>query len=558
MSQAQILDLYKHNQSPAYNEVIEYYKQLAATYNETKLFECGPTDSGFPLHLFVIDKDRDFDPAASRQKGKSILLINNAIHPGEPDGIDACLRITDEILKQKSSAYDLDNIVICIIPVYNIDGCLNRNSTSRVNQEGPEVYGFRGNAENYDLNRDFIKCDALNAQSFTEIFRKWDPDIFVDTHVSNGADYQYVMTLIATQHNRLTQPLDNYLQNKLSPALYDQMEAAGFPMCPYVNEFDKIPDNGIVEFMDYGRYSTGYTTLFNTIGFMSETHMLKPYEQRVESTYELLKIFINYVNDHAAEIIAVRSEAKKQTVMATQFPITWNIDMQHASAFSFKGYTAKYKLSAVSGLQRLYYDRNEPFEKNIPFYNNYTVSNIIQAPKAYIIPAAWRNVIERLRLNKVAMLQLEKDTAMEVEVYYIKNYTSRQTPFEGHYLHSDVQVEKQKQIMSFHKGDYMIYVNQESNRYIVETLEPEAPDSFFAWNFFDPILMQKEYFSDYVFEDLAAEILEHDPALKSNLEIKKSTDAAFANDAQAQLDYVYEHSKYHEPSHNRYPVYRLM
>lgn len=557
MIQAQITELYKHNQTPTYSEVIAYYEQLAAVSSQAKLITCGPTDSGHPLHLFVIDKHKDFDAQKSRNRGKSILLINNGIHPGEPDGIDACIKIADDILRKKSNAYGLDSVVICIIPVYNIDGALNRNSTSRANQLGPESYGFRGNAQNYDLNRDFIKCDALNAQSFTEIFRTWDPDIFVDTHVSNGADYQHVMTLIATQHNRLTPPLGDYLQKSLSPFLYEAMEKAGFPMCPYVDMVDKTPDSGIYEFMDYGRYSTGYTTLFHTIGFMPETHMLKPYEQRVESTYELLKIFINYMNGHAGEIILVRNEAKLAGKTSVQFPISWTLDETNVSSINFKGYEAKYKTSDVTGLDRLYYDRTAPFEKPITYFNNYTVSKIITAPKAYIIPQAWRHVIKRLQLNKVQMHQLEKDTSMQVEVYFIENFETTKDAYEGHYLHSNIQVRSEIQTLNFYKGDFILYVNQEANRYMIESLEPEAPDSFFAWNFFDGILMQKEWFSDYVFEDLAAELLSEDAELRKILEEKKAADENFAKDAWAQLAFIYQHSKYHEPSHNRYPVYRL-
>jgi len=109
----------------------------------------------------------------------------------------------------------LDKVVIVAIPVYNVDGCLNRGSYSRANQDGPESYGFRGNARNYDLNRDFVKCDSRNARTFNQIFRTWNPDIFVDNHTSNGADYQYVMTLIATQHNKLEAPLGEFLQNTM-------------------------------------------------------------------------------------------------------------------------------------------------------------------------------------------------------------------------------------------------------------------------------------------------------------------------------------------------------
>ena len=228
-----------------------------------QLLEYGPTDSGEPLHLIVVDIDKDFNPVSIRAKGKSILFINNGIHPGEPDGIDACLKLLNELSVAKDLNEQLKNVVLCIIPVYNIDGALNRNSTSRVNQDGPEEFGFRGNAQNYDLNRDFIKCESLNAQSFTEIFRTWDPDIFVDTHVSNGADYQYVMTLIATQHSKLQEPLGTYLKQNMLPELYSGIAETGYPMCPYINEIKRTPDEGISGFLDLGRYSTGYLSLIH-------------------------------------------------------------------------------------------------------------------------------------------------------------------------------------------------------------------------------------------------------------------------------------------------------
>ncbi|MFI5170979.1 MAG: M14 family zinc carboxypeptidase [Chitinophagales bacterium] len=558
MVQSQILDLSAENKTPTYVEVIEYYKSLDSASEFAKLVEYGMTDSGKPLHLFIIDSDKEFDPAASRKKGKSILLINNGIHPGEPDGIDACLQLTTSLLRSKNINEQLKNLTICIIPVYNIDGALNRNSTSRVNQDGPEEFGFRGNGQNYDLNRDFIKCDALNAQSFTKIFREWDPDVFVDTHVSNGADYQYVMTLIATQHSKLTPPLGDFLKNAMLPALYTEMEKAGFPMCPYVNPIDNIPDNGIAAFLETGRYSTGYAALFNTIGFMPETHMLKPYPQRVASTLALLQIYIKYVNDHSAEIIRAREQAKKITKESKEFIINRELDMNKREDFLFKGYEARFKPSEVSGLERLWYDRNAPFEKNIAFYDHYIPTQKITAPQAYIIPKAWREVIDRLKWNNIEMEQLAKDTIMEVEVYYIEDFETTPNAFEGHYLHSNVALRTEKQKIQYYKGDYIIHVNQETNNYIINTLEPQAPDSYFAWGFFDAILMQKEWFSDYVFEDIAAELLKQEPDLKTKLEEKKISDPEFAKDAFAQLQFVYSNSKYHEKSFMRYPVGRIL
>jgi len=178
------------------------------------------------------------------------------------------------------------NTVIAVIPVYNIGGALQRNSTSRTNQEGPKAYGFRGNARNYDLNRDFIKADTKNAKAFTKIFRALDPELFIDNHVSNGADYQYTLTHLFTQHNKLGGKAGVYLNETLMIRLQEALKAKKWDITPYVNVFNTQPEKGFTQFMDSPRYSTGYTTLYNTLGMMVETHMLKPYKLRVEGTYE--------------------------------------------------------------------------------------------------------------------------------------------------------------------------------------------------------------------------------------------------------------------------------
>ncbi len=557
MSQTPITERYRHNQTPTYAEVIACFREADSLSEYMQLQEEGLTDVGIPLHVLVIDADRDFDPVKARARGKNILFINNGIHPGEPDGIDACIRWISELLGTTDMQEALGNTVICMIPVYNIDGALNRNSTSRVNQDGPESFGFRGNAQNYDLNRDFIKADSRNALSFARAFRKWDPDVFIDTHVSNGADYQYVMTLIPTQHNKLTAPLGNYLKETMLPALFDRMETAGFPMCPYVNEIDRIPDNGIQGFLDRPRYSTGFTALYNTIGFMPETHMLKPYAQRVESTLAFLKVVHTYVREHGNHITTERTKAQTATRELRSLALDWELDTTRKESFLFRGYAAKYKTSEVSGLERLYYDRNEPFTKPIPFLDHYTPALTLDAPAAYIVPQAWRRVIENLEANGVIMETVQADTMMQVNAYYITGMQTALQPYEGHYYHSEVTVRTEQQQILVLKGDRIIQMNQAANQYLMYALEPQSPDGFYAWGLFDAILMQKEWFSDYVFEDLAAEILQNNPALRAQLEAKKAADTEFAADAWSQLHFVYEHSGYKERSHMRYPVYRI-
>lgn len=546
---------YRNNQTLPYHEVIELYTMLDNKYENAKLIEAGMTDAGKPLHLFLMNGSGTFNPEELHRRNECIILINNGIHPGEPDGINACAEFSADVLSGRIKLPQ--NVTLAIIPIYNIDGALNRGCCSRANQNGPEEYGFRGNAQNLDLNRDFIKADTENTKSFIKIFRQWDPDIFVDTHVSNGADYQYIMTLIDTQKDKLHPAVSNYVQKEFLPSLYKRMKEMDTEMCPYVNAWDHTPDKGFEGFLETPRFATGYTTLFHTIGFVTETHMLKPYPQRVEATYSFLYAITELAGKNIQQIKSARKKAKEETLNQQTFALQWKVDTTKVDSLFFRGYEAAYKRSDVTGQDRLYYDRSKPFNKNVPYYNNFKVTAEVNRPKAYIIPQAWSKVIERLKLNTVKMEKLISDTTIKVNAHYISSYKSGSKPYEGHHLKTETQIETKQQIISFFKGDYVIYCNQEANRYIIETLEPKGADSWFTWGFFDGILQQKEWFSDYVFIDEAEKMLKNDAKLKQEFESRKASDTAFAKDQWQMLYWLYQRSKFFEPSFNRYPVYRV-
>jgi hypothetical protein len=286
--------------------------------------------------------------------------------------------------------------------------------------------------------------------------------------------------------------------------------------------------------------------------------MLKPYRRRVQATYALMQSFIEFTSVNSAKILALRKDTKTKQVTQARFPIAWKWDKSRYEDVLFKGYEAAQKQSEVSGLQRLFYDRSKAIELKIPFYNVYVDTLSVVKPTAYIIPQGWWKVIERLKANGVQMQQLKKDTSLEVEVYKIESYQSSPRPFEGHHLNTNVRTSKTIKKMRFRTGDYYIPLKGAANRFLIETLEPQAQDSYFAWNFFDPILGQKEGFSDYVFEERATEFLKQNPVVRAKLEERKRSDSAFAKNGQAQLNFVYQNSPYFEPAFMEYPVYRLM
>lgn len=536
-------------ETPTYNEVITYYKSLAAAFSEIKLETIGETDSGEPLHLVWYNANSDFN---NHTNGK--LLINNGIHPGESDGIDASMLLFRDLAMGKITAPK--NTTITTIPVYNVGGSLNRNSTTRTNQNGPKEYGFRGNARNYDLNRDFIKCDTKNTKTFTEIFHKINPDVFIDNHVSNGADYQYTITHLFTQHNKLGGDLGDYLHTKLMPNLEKELHQKNINITPYVNVWGTTPEAGWSQFMDSPRYSTGYTTLFNTLGMMVETHMLKPYKQRVEQTYDLMTAMITLIDHDYQKIKELRTKQYQKNSNAKEYVLDWKIDSTKTTTLNFKGYEGRYIASKITNGKRLFYDQKKPYTKPITYYNYVKPKKTVTVPTAYIIPKNWYKVIDLLQMNLVYYTQLEKDSIINVESYKIVSYKTVTAPYEGHYMHYNTETETSNKQILFKKGDYLIDTKQEGIRYILEVLEPEAPDSFFNWNYFDTILQQKEHYSSYVFEDIAESILKNDLTLKKKFEEKK-INKEFAENPQQQLDWIYKNSAHYESAHLQYPIYRI-
>lgn len=544
------------NTTVTYDEMNAYYQNLSENFNTIQYLKKGEDDNGKPIYVVVYNPFPEKDLEKLR-RDKAVLFINNGIHPGEPDGIDATMMLMKDLATKKIKTPQ--NFVVAAIAAYNVSGMLNRGSHSRANQNGPEQYGFRGNARNFDLNRDFIKADSKNARSFQEIYHWLKPDVFIDNHVSNGADYQYTFTYISTFKERLGNVLGEYFYKNYQAKNIEDLKKLGYESTPYVNIHGDVPEVGFASFEDSPRYSTGYTSLFNSLGTVPETHMLKPYDKRVDATYKYMLVNLQNLDKDYKKIKDLRQENLKQYQAGKQYGIRWKIDSTQFTTMDFKGYEGKYKPSEISGKPRLYYDRTKPFTKKIKLFTTAVPTGYITIPKYYVIPQSQYRVIEEFKRNKIQMKTLQSDSVIAVESYKIIDCKTVKNPYEGHYLHYETTVDRTNKKLTFSSGDYIVSTHQEGVKYIIETLEPEALDSFFNWNFFDGILAQKEYYSAYIFEDTASALLKKDKKLKEAFESKKATDKKFAEDGNAQLDWIYRHSPYfEEKTFRQYPVYRVL
>lgn len=539
------------NTSPTYPELISYYKKLDAQHKEIELYAMGESDYGLPIYVCIVNGAQDSLKTFAKARTSTTLLVNNAIHAGEPDGVNACLIWLDNWIKNGKKSDGVP--VIAFIPAYNVGGMMNRSTNSRANQNGPEEYGFRGNAQNLDLNRDFIKMDSKNAFTFATIYHALDPDVFVDTHVSNGADYQYTLTYISSMKERLAPSLRSLTYEKVIPSLTTTLKKKKWDLFPYVELLKETPEEGMHAFNDLPRYAMGYAALFDAVSFTVETHMLKPFPQRVQATHDFIADLIVYTGTHSTEIEVARKEARTFWQQDKQFEFAYQLTDKKDS-IRFKGFEFTNPPSPVTGLPRLKYHEDRPYEKFIPYFQTYLAKDSVVIPSYFIVGSQCDEVIERLEANKVQFTRFDKDTVIQISQERLSEFKSYGKPYEGHFYHNEVKSNVELVHQHFKKGDVLIPTNQYQRNFLLSILISRAEDSYFRWNFFDSYLQQKEYFSPYVFEEKAVEILKEKPWIKEELELMKAADKSFRESQWDQLYFIYKNSDLFEESYYLLPV----
>lgn len=552
------LTAFEKNQlsSTTYEECIQFYKDVAKKSKYVNVYEAGNSDASAPIHTVIVSNQREKNYFDCKKNNKIVILINNGIHPGEPDGIDGSMIFLKELLKESTVHQILKRITIVIIPVYNVGGMMNRNNSTRANQNGPLEYGFRGNNQYLDLNRDFIKCDSRNALTFTELFQNWQPHLFIDTHTTDGADYPYTLTLISSQKDKMNPSLSHCMESKITPFVYSKMKSLNDEIFPYI-DFEGVPDNGIYDFMDPPRYSSGYASIHHCMAYITESHMLKTHEQRCRSHIRILHSFVQAAYQFHREILEAKMKSIEMEKSKSHYTLKWQLDMKRADTLEYKAYAIERPINKYTNSPFIYYNSQKQTVKKIPFYNKHNAIKQVEKPKYYVIHSAYEDVIQRLKANGVLMIPLKRDSIILAHFYKILDYKTPKEPYENHYLHSEVKVEELKMRKKYFIGDFVIPMGYATDRFVIETLEPEAEDSYFAWNFFDGILQRKEYFSDYIFSGQLDQIFAKNPNLLDEYQKKLLTDSLFNSNINLQLNYLYTKSEFAEPYHRIYPVARI-
>ncbi|NVO20218.1 MAG: peptidase M14 [Bacteroidetes bacterium] len=565
-ARAQSLETYFENsggmRTPRYAETVEYCQKLARTFPQVHYLSFGLSPQGRDLPLLIVDKGGNSTPASVAASGNAVLLVQACIHSGECDGKDAGLMLLRDILTKKELNSLLDHVTILFIPIFNVDGHERFGPYNRINQNGPEEMGWRVTAQNLNLNRDYMKADAPEMQAWLKLYNSWLPDFFVDCHVTDGADYQYVLTYALETQGNMEKNLSNWTANVCDNYLRKEMESRGYPIFPYVqfrNWHD--PRSGLVSRPAPPMLSQGYTLVQNRPGLLIETHMLKPYKTRVESTYSMLELVIRLLDKEYTNLKKLEKAADEYTsgkeFRSEPFPVNWEESFADCVMSDFKGFEYTMDTSDLSGGLWFKYDRSKPATWKIPTFDKARIDATVNLPEAYIIPPEWGVVIDRLKLHGVRMEPLKKEASIQVRMSRFNNVKWREGSYEGRHKVS-YQVTDSVQAFTFPAGSMLVDMNQRSARVVAHLLEPKSPDSFASWGFFDATMEQKEYFESYVMETEARRMLAADPILKKEFESLKATDKKFASDPEAILYWFYSKTPWLDSHFDLYPVGRII
>jgi hypothetical protein len=523
----------------------------------------GSSGEGRDLPLLILSTEGAFTPEEARRSDRVLLLVENAIHAGECMGKDACLELARDMLILHEHLDLLDHVNLLIVPIFNVDGHERFGPYNRINQNGPREMGWRTTAANYNLNRDFMKADSVEMQAWLQLWTAWEPDVFIDTHSTDGADHQYDVAYSATTSPGVAEPIRHWTREVFVPGMIAPLEAGGFRIFPYAWPRDRRDlTQGIEAAVGYSpRYSTGYGAVCNRPTLLVETHALKPYQRRVRVTYALLVAVLETLNRDARNLKTAIREADRLCTSTrggereNRLPIRIELT-DRPRRVTFKAFKQEIIDSEIAGGPIIRYT-DTPQDIETSLYEVAEITESVTPPAAYLIPPQWQEAIARINWHGLPHFRLRQTRTLEVESYRFEEVSFPRRPYEGHFAprYEAILV---KQRRTFPAGTVVVPMDHPRAKLAAHLLEPSARDALVAWGFFNVIFEQKEYFESYIMEPIAREMLATDPDLQKAFEEKLAADENFARNPRRRLDFFYKRSPWYDQRHNLYPVGRFM
>ena len=542
-----------------YDEVLALCDAFAAAYPDAvRCTTFGTTPEGRPMKALVISTSGALTPAQAQQRGLPVVLIQGGIHAGEIDGKDAGFLALREILEGKAAKGALDKLVWVFVPVFNVDGHERFGAWNRPNQRGPVEMGWRTTAQNYNLNRDYVKADTPEMQAMLALVNEWDPLLAVDLHVTNGAKFEHDVSIQVEPVNAGDGQLRKVGTQWRDAVIGDLGRQGALPL-PFYPSFviQDDPSSGFEDGVAPPRFSSGYFWLRNRLGMLVETHSWKEYPIRVRITRNTVVSVLEQLAAHGSDWLrmAQQADANASQLPAQAVPLAYAASKQ-SRPIDFRGYEYTRTHSEISGALMTRYDETKPQVWRIPLRDDLLPSVSVQPPSAgYVVPAAhaaW--VGTKLKQHGIAFTVTGPHAKAAIETFRADTTKAGIQSFEGRQTMS-VTGSWKPETRDIAAGSLFVPIAQDKSRLVLSMLEPLAPDSLLAWGEFNNAFERKEYMEDYVAEVVAREMLAADPLLKARFEQRLKDDPAFAASPQARLDFF---ARMHSSWDDQYYLYPVM
>ncbi|MBN8551494.1 MAG: M14 family metallopeptidase [Caulobacterales bacterium] len=542
----------EHDFSPDYAATRAWFERLDAASDLIRIEQFGTSPQGRPIYAVIASRDgAQFDPS------KPVLLVQAGIHPGEIDGKDAGMMLLRDIALYGRDDL-LDRVNLILIPILSVDGHERSGAYSRPNQRGPRIQGWRNTATNQNLNRDFLKLDQPEMQAVMGLIHRYQPDLYVDVHVTDGIDYQYDITYGYNGENGVwsrSPETARWLDSSFRPFVDSALSGRGHIPGELVFAIDDrnpragLSDGGLGE-----RFSNGWGSAAHVPTILIENHSLKPHEQRVLGTYVFLEAAMRLLADRGGELrqawqadAALRPEEIPTNFVPTDTPIR---------TVDFLGIRYETYESPASGRTEIrWLGEADPEIWRMPFYGS-RPGLILDRPEAYWVPSYRTDIIERLRIHGLEMETLTAPRTVEVQMLSLPDAAFAARPNEGHVPMTAGEPVTETRAWTFPTGSVRVPTDQPMGDIAVLLLEPQSTESFFAWGFFLEIFSRVEYIEAYAIAPLAEQMLASDPELRAAFEARLAEDPEFAADGDARLAWFYERTPFYDQHYRLYPIAR--
>ncbi len=543
-----------------YADTILFAQRLDKSSEKIVYRSFGKSGEGRDLPLLIVSDGKIFTPREAKKSGKAVVLIQAGIHSGEIDGKDAGFALLRDIAITKSRAGLLKDTILLFVPIYNVDGHEMASPYNRINQNGPDEMGWRATSAGLNLNRDYMKADAPETRAFLKLWNEWKPDFFFDLHVTDGADFQYNVTYEYAHFQEVSSHIKNWMDEYFDGKIVAEVEKEGNLLTHYLEFGGREVTSGIFTFIATPRFATGYAALRNRPGLLIETHSLKNYKSRVRGTYDVIWKTLEEINRSKASLFEANKKADEETISRgktfdanRRFPLQIGLT-DKSEPFQLKAVEYKLEDSAISGGKKIVYG-TKPTEITVKKFDDAKINAAIAPPLYYIIPPQWQEAIERLEAHGVKFEKIKQPLTVEVESYRLTEPKWAANPFENR-LPLSFKSASITETRTFPAKSVLVPLAQETGNVAIHLLEPNSTDSLVYWGFFNAIFEAKEYFSDYIMEKIAAEMLAKDENLRREFE-EKLKDETFAKSARMRLNFFYQRSPYADKRIGVYPVGRI-